>query len=62
MVPARAPARRAAFGWIRTLAQRARVRARLRRDLERLDHRLLHDMGVRREDLLAEAYRPLWRP
>lgn len=42
--------------------RRARRRARLRRDLERLDTHLLHDIGVRREDLVREAYRPFWRP
>lgn len=40
---------------------RARHRARLRRDLERLDTRMLHDIGVRREDLVREACRPFWR-
>lgn len=42
--------------------ERARSRARLRRDLERLNAHMLRDIGVRREDLVREAYRPFWRP
>lgn len=41
--------------------RRAVMRARLRRDLERLDDRLLRDAGLTRQDLEAEARRPLWR-
>lgn len=43
------------------LVQRQRLRARLRRDLERLDAHLLHDIGARREELEAEARKPFWR-
>lgn len=50
-----------ARGWLRACLGRARRRAHLRRDLERLDSRMLHDMGVRREDLVREACRPFWR-
>lgn len=50
-----------ARGWLRACLGRARHRARLRRDLERLDTRMLHDIGVRREDLVREACRPFWR-
>jgi len=47
--------------WARAAAARRRVRARLREDLSRMDTHLLRDIGVRREDLLCEAYRPFWR-
>lgn len=47
--------------WLRACLGRARSRARLRRELERLDTHLLHDIGGRREDLVREAYRPFWR-
>lgn len=43
------------------LVRRKRMRARLRRDLEHLDARLLHDIGVRREELEAEAAKPFWQ-
>lgn len=46
---------------LRAALARRRVRARLREDLRRLDEHLLHDIGVRREELLREAYRPFWR-
>lgn len=51
-----------ALRWLFTGLERARARARLRRDLERLDAHMLHDIGARREDLVREAYRPFWRP
>mgnify|MGYP006284839597 CR=1 FL=1 len=41
---------------------RLRRRARLRCELARLDDRLLHDAGLRRDDLEREARRPFWRP
>lgn len=41
--------------------RRIRRRARLRRDLQRLDEHLLHDIGARRADLEAEAAKPFWR-
>lgn len=41
--------------------RRIRRRARLRRDLERLDERLLHDIGAQQADLEAEAAKPFWR-
>ncbi len=40
---------------------RRRRRARLRRELAWLDDRLLHDAGLRRQDLEREARRPFWR-
>lgn len=43
------------------MLQRMRQRARLRRDLERLDEHLLHDIGIKREELEAEATKPFWR-
>lgn len=43
------------------LVQRSRMRAGLRRDLERLDEHLLHDIGARRDELEAEAAKPFWR-
>lgn len=43
------------------ILQRMRQRARLRRDLERLDEHLLHDIGIKREVLEAEATKPFWR-
>ena len=36
-------------------------RARQRRELARLDQRLLRDIGVSRYDALAEARKPFWR-
>lgn len=51
-----------ALAWARAGAARRRVRARLREDLNRLDARMLRDIGVHREDLLREAYKPWWRP
>ena len=36
-------------------------RARQRRELSRLDERLLRDIGVSRYDALAEARKPFWR-
>ncbi|PWG64651.1 DUF1127 domain-containing protein [Spiribacter halobius] len=52
---------RRALGWLRAGLARRRTRARLRADLTRLDAHLLRDIGVRREDLVREAYRPFWR-
>lgn len=46
---------------LRTALARRRVRARLREDLRHLDNHLLHDIGVRREELVRQAYRPFWR-
>ena len=61
--------RRSANPWLHRLArrvlaalERAHRRARLRRELEQLDDRLLRDIDVRRETLEAEANRPFWRP
>lgn len=48
--------------WIRAAARRRRQRAHLRRDLERLDERLCHDIGVPRHELQREAAKPFWRP
>jgi len=39
---------------------RAHERARQRRALARLDDRLLHDVGLTREQACAEAQRPFW--
>lgn len=50
-----------ALAWLRAALARRRTRARLRADLEHLDTRLLRDIGVRREDIVREAYRPFWR-
>jgi uncharacterized protein YjiS (DUF1127 family) len=38
-----------------------RRRWRSRRDLRRLDERLLRDIGVDRRAALEEAYKPFWR-
>lgn len=43
------------------MLQRRRQRARLRRELERLDDHMLHDIGARRAELEAEAAKPFWR-
>lgn len=48
--------------WLRAAARRRRLRARLRRDLERLDERLCRDIGVPRHELQREAVKPFWRP
>lgn len=52
-------------GWLRWPARWLR-RSRERRKLEEIafDYPgyLLQDVGLRREDLLAEAAKPLWRP
>ena len=40
---------------------RSRRRARLRRELPRLDDHLLRDAGLSRYDLEREAVRPFWR-
>ncbi len=47
----------AAFALIGTWHDRARER----RELARLDERLLRDIGVSRYDALAEARKPFWR-
>ena len=52
---------RAAARWLRMAFARARRRARLRFDLERLDTHMLRDIGARRIDLEAEAAKPFWR-
>jgi uncharacterized protein YjiS (DUF1127 family) len=46
---------------LRAFWARARRRARLRRDLAKLDHRWPSDIGVRRDTLESEAARPFWR-
>lgn len=49
---------------LRRLTRIARVwcrRAERRRLLATLDIRLLHDIGLRADDALAEARKPLWR-
>lgn len=52
---------RALAQWAVAAFRRAIRRARLRRDLEWLDARLLRDIGIAREDLEAEARKPFWR-
>ncbi len=37
-------------------------RASSRRDLMKLDHRQLKDIGVSRFDAVTEAQKPFWRP
>lgn len=37
-------------------------RARQRAHLERMDERMLRDIGIRREDAQLEARKPFWRP
>lgn len=59
--PARPAVAARAWRWIVGCYRRARRRARLRRDLARLDDHLLRDIGCRREDLLREVRRPFWR-
>lgn len=44
-----------------TAMQRARRRARLRRELEWLDARQLRDIGRTRAELELEAAKPFWR-
>lgn len=61
---ARREATRAAQSLLQGLVemlQRMRLRARLRRDLERLDEHLLHDIGIKREELETEATKPFWQ-
>lgn len=41
--------------------RRSRQRARLRRDLVRMEARQFHDIGLTRADLEAEAAKPFWR-
>lgn len=52
---------RAAARWLARALRRMRMRARLRRDLERLDERMLRDMGATHTDLQREADKPFWR-
>ncbi|MDN3516514.1 hypothetical protein QWY84_02720 [Aquisalimonas lutea] len=40
---------------------RMRRRARLRRDLERIDDRIARDIGIPRYELEREAAKPFWR-
>lgn len=40
---------------------RMRRRARLRRDLERIDDRIARDIGIPRHELEREAAKPFWR-
>ena len=37
-------------------------RARQRRELQGLSDHMLHDMGIGRADVEAEAAKPFWRP
>lgn len=41
--------------------RRFRQRARLRRDLQHMEERQFHDIGLTRADLEAEAAKPFWR-
>lgn len=41
--------------------RRSRQRARLQRDLRRLEERQFHDIGLTRAELEAEAAKPFWR-
>jgi len=50
------PKRRSGQGFLQSLV----ALSRQRRDLKRLDDRALADIGVSREDAIAEANRPVW--
>ena len=49
---------RRALGWLSVW----RARARERRQLRELSDALLHDLGLSRSDVDAEAMKPFWRP
>ena len=56
---------REAFPAIATIARWVlawRERARQRRDLSRLEDRMLRDIGITRLDVLRESNKPFWLP
>jgi len=55
------PARRSALGHAVEVLKRWRWRARSRRELARLDSRMLHDIGVDLYDVMVETGKPFWR-
>jgi uncharacterized protein YjiS (DUF1127 family) len=48
-------------GRVATLVAEWQDRVRARRELARLDERMLHDIGINRMDAEFEASKPFWR-